>query len=108
MGITEILYGKEALNKLGVSLVAPQDVILMPDLLLKKQFQIRMALKYHGVHLVCPKNDANVTPGGFYCLFCQINAQTSQILSTILPTLSMESGVCQTKRTFLLLIVHLL
>lgn len=32
----ETIYGKELLNKLGVSLVAPQDVILMPDLLLKK------------------------------------------------------------------------
>ena len=32
----ETIYGKEVLGKLGVSLVAPQDVILTPDLLLKK------------------------------------------------------------------------
>ena len=32
----ETIYGKEVLNKLGVSLIAPQDVILTPDLLLKK------------------------------------------------------------------------
>lgn len=32
----ETIYGKEVLNKLGVSLVAPQDVILTPDLLLRK------------------------------------------------------------------------
>ena len=31
-----LIYGKEVLNKLGVSLIAPQDVILTPDLLLKK------------------------------------------------------------------------
>ena len=31
----ETIYGKEVLNKLGVSLVAPQDVILTPDLLLR-------------------------------------------------------------------------
>ena len=28
----ETIYGKEDLNKLGVSLIAPQDVILTPDL----------------------------------------------------------------------------
>ena len=32
----ETIYGKEVLNKLGVSLIAPQDVILTHDLLLKK------------------------------------------------------------------------
>ena len=32
----ETIYGKEVLNKLGVSLIAPQNVILTPDLLLKK------------------------------------------------------------------------
>ena len=32
----ETIYGKEVLNKLGVSLIAPQDVTLTPDLLLKK------------------------------------------------------------------------
>ena len=32
----ETIYGKEVLNKLGVSLIAPQDVILTPDLILKK------------------------------------------------------------------------
>ena len=32
----ETIYGKEVLNKLGVSLIAPQNVTLTPDLLLKK------------------------------------------------------------------------
>ena len=32
----ETLYGKEVLNKLGVSLIEPQNVILTPDLLIKK------------------------------------------------------------------------
>ena len=32
----EILYGKEILNKLGVSLIQPHNVILTPDLLIKK------------------------------------------------------------------------
>ena len=42
----ETIYGKEVLNKLGVSPIAPQDVTLTPDLLLKKQFQNRIALKH--------------------------------------------------------------
>jgi len=36
IALFETIYGKEVLNKLGVSLIAPQDVILTPDLLLKK------------------------------------------------------------------------
>ena len=34
--IFETINGKEILNKPGVSLIAPQDLILTPDLLLKK------------------------------------------------------------------------